>query len=140
MPCLEIIIPEIDLEIREKLSVKLTEAFAASTKFPADIFGIRFMEYKAGEAANGGKVWDGKTGRPYLHFLLYCPRIDRMVKQNVVRSFTKAYTESIENPDWKPVIHICEHPYDNIGVEGELLSDTYEECAKSKFYYELPED
>ncbi|MFH2049488.1 MAG: tautomerase family protein [bacterium] len=140
MPCLEIVIPEIDQETKTKLADKLTKAFAKSTKFPTDIFGIRFIEYKPGETASGGKMWDGKIGRPYLHFLLYCPRIDRTAKQNVVKSFTKAYTESIGNSDWKPVIHICEHPYDNVGVEGELLSDTYEECAKSKFYYELLKD
>jgi len=140
MPCLEIVIPEIDQKIKEVLAEKLTEAFAASTKFPAEIFGIRFMEYKPGETASGGKIWDGKTGRPYLHFLLYCPRIDRSAKQDVVKSFTKVYTECISNSEWKPVIHISEHPYDNVGVEGELLSDTYEECAKSKFYYELHKD
>lgn len=75
-----------------------------------------------------------------MHFLLYCPRIDRIAKQNIVKNFTQAYTDCIGKPDWKPVIHICEHFYDNVGVEGELLSDTYEECAKSKYYYELNRD
>lgn len=137
MPCLEIVIPGVDPKIKEVLAERLTKAFAESTKFPTDIFGIRFIEYKPGETASGGKMWDGKSGRPYIHFLLYCPRIDRKAKQDLVKSFTKAYTDCIENTEWKPVIHICEHPYDNVGVEGELLSDTYKECAKSQFYYEL---
>ncbi len=139
MPCLEIVIPEIDKDIKIKLANKLTEAFASSTNFPPEIFGIRFIEYKPGETASGGEVWDGKTGRPYLHFLLYCPRIDKTAKQNVVKKFTDAYTDCIGNNDWRPVVHICEHPYDNVGVEGELLSDAYDECAKSKFYYDLTE-
>ena len=137
MPCLEIVIPEVDQETKVKLVSELTDAFAASTKFPPEIFGIHFMEYKPGETASGGKIWDGKTGVPYLHFLLYCPRIDRTVKQDVVKSFTKAYTNCIGNRDWKPIIHICEYPYDNVGVGGELLSDAYEEYAKIKFYYEM---
>lgn len=41
---------------------------------------------------------------------------------------------------WKPTIHICEYPYDNVGIEGKILSDAFEECAKRSFYYELPKD
>ena len=69
--------------------------------------------------------------------LMYIPRIDRKTKQTLVDSFTKAFTDSVGNDDWKPVIHICEHPYDNVGVEGQLLSDAYEACANAKFYYDV---
>lgn len=140
MPCLEIIMPEITQEKRETLSKNLTEAFADATGFPADIFGIHFQEYRRGEVALGGKLWKGEEGRPYIHLVLYCPRLRREVKQKLVEGLTKQFIESIEKTDWKPVIHLCEHPYDNVGVDGKLLSDAYEECAGSEFYYPLPQD
>jgi phenylpyruvate tautomerase PptA (4-oxalocrotonate tautomerase family) len=140
MPCLEITVPKLDNETRKCLAANLTDAFALASGFPADIFGIRFFEYSIGEASNGGNLWDGENGVPYLHFLLYCPRIKRSVKQKLVSAFTTAYSESIGHPDWEPVIHICEHPYDNVGVSGELLSDSYDELAERPFYFDLSED
>jgi hypothetical protein len=50
---------------------------------------------------------------------------------------TRALVEVMGKPDWKPVIHLCEHPYDNVGVDGQLLSDSYEELAGRKYYYDL---
>lgn len=140
MPCLEISMPTTSHEVKIKLTAGLTEAFDKSTTFGTAIFGIRFHQYETGEAASGGSVWDGETGRPYLHMLLYCPRVDRATKQNLVKSLTLAFTTAVGKDDWKPVIHICEHAYDNIGVEGSLLSDSFEACAESKFYYELPRE
>jgi len=137
MPCLEIGMPSCDIDRKRSLTAALTSAFVRSTGMPEDIFGIRYHEYEHGEAAKGGELWDGKQARPYLHMLFYCPRLKRAVKQEAVKQFTAAFCESIGQPDWKPVIHICEHPYDNVGVAGELLSDSREECAKSVFYYEL---
>ncbi len=137
MPCLEISLPNTDTETKEKLTIGLTEAFDKATKFGAEIFGIRFHEYEFGQVASGGKLCDNNTPRPYLHMLLYCPRINRETKQNLVHSFTKAFTQAAGNDDWKPVIHICEHPYDNVGVNGELLSDAIEELKNQKFYYEV---
>ena len=64
------------------------------------------------------------------------PAIDAAVKQTL----TAAFTETSGQPDWKPVIHICEHHYDNVGVEGKLLSDACEQYAAAMFYYELPHD
>ncbi len=140
MPCLDITMPKVAKDIKEKLSAKLTEAFAASTGFPGDIFGIHYIEYDTGNAASGGKLSDGKSGRPYLHMILYTPRLRRSVKQKVVAALTTAFIDVTGEPEWKPVIHITEHPYDNVGVDGKLLSDTYEECANRKFYYGLPDD
>ncbi|MCP4566009.1 MAG: hypothetical protein GY841_00355 [FCB group bacterium] len=140
MPCLEITLPKVDNRTKEKLTARLTAAFDESTPFGADIFGLRFFEFEPGEAASGGRIWDGQTGRPYLHMLLYCPRVSREVKQKLVESFTAAFVGAVGKEDWKPVLHICEHPYDNVGVEGKLLSDSFEACAKSKFYYVLPKD
>ncbi len=140
MPCLEISMPRVDAETKEKLSDALTKVFDESTKFGAEIFGIRYHEYDIGQSASGGTVWDGRSGRPYLHMLLYIPRIDRATKQMLVEKFSQAFVQVIGKENWVPVIHICEHPYDNVGVEGKLLSDQYDACAKSKFYYDVGDE
>ncbi|MFQ5498815.1 MAG: tautomerase family protein [Candidatus Zixiibacteriota bacterium] len=137
MPCLEITLPEIDRGTKEQLVCRLTEAFTNATSFPAAIFGMRFHEYTPGEAGTGGKLCDGGEERPYIHFLFYGPRLNRKTKQQLVRALGRAYTDVIGKPDWQPVIHLCEFPYDNVGVNGELLSDTYDECASAKFYFDL---
>jgi len=140
MPCLEITLPKLDIETKKKLSERLTAVFDRDTRFEAEIFGIHYNEYESGDSSSGGKMWDGETGRPYLHFLLYIPRLQRSEKQKLAISFTDTFTECVGKPDWKPVIHICEHPYDNVVVDGKLLSDSYESCAKSEFYYKLPNE
>lgn len=138
MPCLEITMPKIESQKKAELARQLTDAFAQATKFGPEIFGIYFNEYDKSEAASGGVICDKTTDHPYLHMLIYCPRIDRETKQKLVESFTSVFTSVVGNKDWMPVIHICEHPYDNVGVNGKLLSDSYEECANTEFYYELP--
>jgi phenylpyruvate tautomerase PptA (4-oxalocrotonate tautomerase family) len=133
--------PKIDSTTKERLASALTEAFAQSTPFGADIFGIRFFEYEPGTTAVGGRIQAAAgTENPYLHFLLYCPRIKRTTKQKIATSLTQAFTLATGRSTWLPVIHICEHPYDNVVVNGKLLSDAYEECAKRSFYYELPKE
>ncbi|MCK5126425.1 MAG: tautomerase family protein [candidate division Zixibacteria bacterium] len=140
MPCLEITMPQTTAETKTALAEKLTIIFSEATGMGADIFAIHFNEYNSGEVSIGGKIWNGGESRPYLHFMLYCPRLKRSVKQIIIKKMTLAFAESVGNPDWKPVIHIDEHPYDNVGVEGKLLSDAYEACAKAEFYYSLPKD
>ena len=140
MPCLEIAMPKVDTETRVRLADRLTEVFATTSGFPAEIFGIYFNEYEPSTASSGGALWDGGNARPYLHFLLYSPRLKRSVKQKLVATLSATFTDCVGHAHWLPVIHLCEHPYDNIGVEGELLSDSYEECAKSRFYYELSDE
>ncbi len=139
MPSLEISIPRLDATIKHRVAHALTEAFAASTPFGADIFGIRFFEYDPGAVYVGGRIADEASDHPYLHFLFYCPRLKRDGKQKLATALTQAFIVSTGKPSWQPIIHICEHPYDNVAVEGRLLSDAYEECAKRKFYYELPQ-
>lgn len=46
----------------------------------------------------------------------------------------------MKKPAWQPVIHLCEHPYDNVGVEGKLLSELYPELAQRPYYYDLSRD
>lgn len=139
MPCLAISMPKINTELKKRLAAELTSVFADCTGFSAEIFGIQFHEYNLEDAASGGQLCDD-TERPFLHFLLYCPRITRSVKQKLVAELTNIFITVNGKPEWKPVIHICEHPYDNVGVDGKLLSDSYPECAKSKFYFDLPKD
>ncbi|MCP4705897.1 MAG: hypothetical protein GY865_14960 [candidate division Zixibacteria bacterium] len=140
MPCLEITMPNADIQIKEKLTKELTKAFDEATHFGAEIFGIYFNEYEFGNAASGGVICENNIKRPYLHMLMYCPRVSRITKQKLVESFSSVFTSVFGKEDWQPVIHICEHPYDNVGVNGKLLSDSFEACANSKFYYELPKD
>lgn len=140
MPCLEIAMPAVDETVRSKLSQKLTDRFDEETPFGREIFGILFREYNPAMAASGGELCRDTSRRPYLHFLFYCPRICREIKQKLVAGWTEDFCACLGRPDWKPVIHICEHPYDNVGVEGQLLSDAFEACANSQFYYELPKD
>ena len=140
MPCLEISMPKTDIRTKKRLAEKLTTSFATVSNFDAEIFGIRFLEYENNSASSGGKLCDGSENSPYLHFVLYCPKITRTTKKKLAESLTSAFIEAVENISWKPVIHICEHPYDNVVVDGQLLSDAFEECAERKFYYDLPKD
>lgn len=137
MPCLEITMPETDQTTRSRLSERLTNAFTEATGHPAEIFGIRFDEFAPGTCASGGRVWDGGDDRPYLHMVLYCGRLRRAQKQVVVQRLSAEFAECVAKPAWLPTVHVAEFPYDNVGVDGQLLSDAFEECRDRPFYYEL---
>lgn len=139
MPCLEITLPRVDDDTRQALAAELNRAFVEATGFPGDIFGVRFFQYEVGEVSAGdGKIWNGE-GHPYLHMLLYCPRLGRAAKQKAAELLTRAFSKAAGNEGWKPVLHICEHPYDNVAIEGKLLSELFPELAQRKFYYSLEE-
>jgi phenylpyruvate tautomerase PptA (4-oxalocrotonate tautomerase family) len=123
LPCLEISVPKLTLANKKQLAKQLTEAFVTSTGMPAEIFGIRFYDYEIGDTANGGNLWDGSGGKPYHHFVLFGGRLQCDVKKKLIESFSRVYAECLGKSDWKPVIFICELPYDNIGVEGRPLSE-----------------
>jgi len=139
MPCLEVIMPETSTDVKKILSERLTQAFTESTGFSKEIFGIHYIEYEYNQTVSGGELSRGEN-RPYLHLKFYSPRLRRSVKQKVVKALTDSFVKCLGKPDWKPVIHLMEHPYDNVGVDGQLLSDAYEDCRKRKFYYDLPAD
>ncbi len=133
--------PRVSLEVKKDLAEKLTLAFAEATEFPADIFGIHFQEYGDTQTASGGELCkSGSEERPYLHMLLYSPRLSRTAKQKVVAELSVVFTECVGKQRWIPTIHLMEHPYDNVGVNGQLLSDAYEELSDREFYYNLPKD
>lgn len=136
MPSLEISLPGTTDEIRAMLAAELTAVFSRSTGHPREIFEIIFHEYSPEQASTGGSLCS-ENGIPYLHMMLHTPKISRENKQKLAAGLTETFCRIAGNPEWEPVIHICEYPYDNIIVKGRLLSDQYEECRNSKFYYEL---
>lgn len=139
MPCLEIIMPRTDTEMKAKIARLLTDVFDRETQFGAEIFGIHFIEYDFGDTASGGKIIDKNDSRPYLHFKLFIPRINRATKSALVKGFSSVFAKAVNNPLWLPVIHICEHAYDNVGAEGDILSQKIPELAERAFYYDLSE-
>ncbi|MBI4405913.1 MAG: tautomerase family protein [Deltaproteobacteria bacterium] len=140
MPCLEIVLPKLNREKKQQLAEGLTEVFCSVTGHDASIFGILFQEYDKDGASFGGKLYGEHGTAPYVHFVLYCTRLMRTQKQNLVDALSKTFVETLKEPSWLPIIHLCEHPYDNVGFNRKLLSDQFEECSKRKFYYELPKD
>ena len=50
------------------------------------------------------------------------------------------FAEVVGQTSWEPVIHSCEHPYDNVAIEVELLSDKFPELANREFYYGLSDE
>ena len=138
MPCLEIVMPRTSRQARAELAAAVTDAFTEITGFASETFGVYFREYGDFEASCGGVLWYADSqAHPFLHFILYCPRIARSQKQALVAEFSERFTSVLNRPGWSPVIHISEHPYDNVGINGKILSDTYEECANRPFYYRL---
>lgn len=140
MPCIELSLPKVNCETRAALAAELTEAFCSSTGHPAEIFGIRFFEYEPGMASVGGRLCETAADQAYLHMLVFSPRLKRSIKQKLGNALTEAFQRATGQAGWQVVIHFSEHPYDNVVVGGRLLTDSYEECAKREFYYELPRD
>jgi phenylpyruvate tautomerase PptA (4-oxalocrotonate tautomerase family) len=139
MPNLEVTLPKTDASKRKLLCARLTDAVIECTGFEREDFGVVLHEYDHGQAAMGGVLWDGNN-TPYLHLVLYCPRLSHSAKRKLVKSLSAAFAECLDQPGWLPIIHLCEHPYDNVGWKGELLSDKFDELAKRKYYYDLPKD
>jgi phenylpyruvate tautomerase PptA (4-oxalocrotonate tautomerase family) len=123
MPCLEISIPKLDINIKKALTEKLTQALAESFELPKEFFGIRYFEFGPGESANEGILWDGNNVKPYHHFVLHIGAIDNIKKKKAIAALTSAYIQTVNHPDWTPVIFINEITYDNIGVEGRPLAE-----------------
>lgn len=142
MPCMEITLPKTELSIKQKLATTLSLRFEESTNISADIFAIKFNEYEEGTSFVGGEMITSTIGnsRPYIHCLLYSPRLSKSIKSDLGNLFTETFIEAFNDENWWPVIHICEHPYDNVVVNGQLLSNTYDHCKKATFYYDLEDE
>ena len=125
MPNLEITAPALDGSVKQKLAVSLDACFRDIAKLDIGL-NICFIQ-------SGDFVWP--QDQDYLHMVLYAPRLHRDVKQALVEEFTSIFKKLTGLS--APVIHIDEHSYDNIGVEGQLLSDMVPALRERKFYYEL---
>ncbi|WKD49163.1 tautomerase family protein [Microbulbifer spongiae] len=64
------------------------------------------------------------------HIVVYAPRLPREKKVACVAALTRAFEESTGLDANLLTIHIEEHSYDNIGVGGQLLTDTCPEIAE----------
>ena len=123
MPSLEISLPRQTKDVREKLVSKLTDDFARYTNYDVEAFGIRFLEYDVGESANAGRIWDGKTGKPYIHFKMFIPRRTVTEKSNMIKAFTESFADCLGRSDWAPVIYFCELDDDSVGFSGKSLAE-----------------
>lgn len=84
MPCLEISMPAVTVEVRRGLVQRLADVFDEATSFGRGILAIRFHEYQPDLTAIGGNLCEKDAKSPYLHFLLYCPHVDRATRQQLV--------------------------------------------------------
>jgi len=134
MPNIDITLPQTTREVRARLAERLTDEFARTTGFEREILGISFREYSPGTAAEGGKlIEDVSSGGP-VHVQISCPRVTRAKKRAAVEALTAVFKEVAGWPS-PPVFHISEHPYDNVGVGGRLLSDAFPELKEIPFYF-----
>jgi len=138
MPFLELTIPRLEKERKQQLAENLTREFIDATGFENEILSIRFAEYGPGEAAVNGKLWVENEGHPYSTILVMTPRLRHDVKRALAAGLARVCAEHLPDPGWAPVIHILEFPYENIEVDGQLLTDADEELSSRPFYYVLP--
>lgn len=138
MPCLEVTLPRTTSEIKRALIVNLTDA-AVAAGLEREIFRVSIREYDPGSAGKAGIPWEGE-GVPVLHLVLYCPRQPRSRKKAIIEHLSRAFIATVGQPDWWPVIHILEYPYDNLGIHSRISWEAHPELKDRKFYYDLPED
>ena len=131
MPWMEVTIPKIEGSVREQLASDLNQHFIDATGFEDEILYIRFSEFDPDTAAAGGKLL---AEAAIAHVILYTPRMRFDVKRSVVAGIAAAF----QPVSAKPLIHILEFPYDNIGVDGQLLTDADDELASRPYYFVLP--
>jgi phenylpyruvate tautomerase PptA (4-oxalocrotonate tautomerase family) len=130
MPWMEVTIQKTDSALKQQLIAKLNQEFIDATGFEDEVLYVRFSEFESGDTGASGQT----GGSGYAHIILYCPRMRFDVKRSVVAGLTGA----LEMIQAKPLIHILEFPYENIGSDGRLLTDADEELASRPFYYVLP--
>jgi 4-oxalocrotonate tautomerase family enzyme len=64
------------------------------------------------------------------HIIVYCPPLEREKKIACVAALTEAFERTTGHSAELLTIHIEEHSYDNIGVAGKLLSESYPELME----------
>jgi phenylpyruvate tautomerase PptA (4-oxalocrotonate tautomerase family) len=138
VPSIDIALPPTTPEVRGRLARDLTKAFCGATGFEPALLDIFFHHYEFGHASRNGELIHG-GGELAVHIHIACPRISRLAKQAIATEVTGAFRSAT---GWQtfPVIHITEHPYDNVVVDGQLLSDAFEACRRRRFYYPLDDN
>ena len=132
MPNLEITLPkQLSPQDKQDLGQALDTCFQSYAGLDIGL-EILFKEYAAEDtysASDNGSI----------HCHLFCPRLPRQRKQDLVKHMTETISDSISASDYM-IFHISEHPYDNVGVNGQLLSNMIPDCAERKFYYDLSDE
>jgi phenylpyruvate tautomerase PptA (4-oxalocrotonate tautomerase family) len=135
MPFLEIRMPEIDRNKMESLASRMNQEFIDATGFEDEILRIQFIQHDRGSLAIRGELG---SGAEFVHMILYSPRLRFDVKRGLVSALTQTYREVTDKADANVMIHLHEFPYDNIGLDGQLLTDADDELASRPYYYVLP--
>ena len=130
MPWMDVTMPGTDQAVKNQLLSRLNQEFIDATGFENETLYVRFSQFDPGDLGESGKPCGSKVA----NVVLYCPRL----RFDVKRSLAAALTGAFEGTGTKPFIHIVEFPYENIAVEGRLLTDTDEELASRPFYYVIP--
>lgn len=135
MPFLEIRMPTMARSKTESLAARINQEFIDATGFEDEILRIQFMTYDPDTLATSGQLAGANS---FVHMILYSPRLRFDVKRSIVSGLTQAFREASGDQNFHVMIHIHEFPYDNIGLDGQLLTDTDDELASRPFYYVLP--
>ena len=130
MPWMELTIRKTEISVKEQLLQRLNREFIDATGFEDEVLYVRFSEFDKGEFGESGTFSEANIA----HLVLYSPRL----RFDVKRSLASGLTNAFEGTAIKPFIHILEFPYENIGVNGVLLTDADEELASRPFYYVIP--
>ena len=123
---IDVVIPVVVQIPRDKLFAKIKNEFVDATGFEDEKLYVRFSEFSANDLS--------ESGDRVAHVVIYCPRLRFDVKRSIASGLTNAFAEH----EIKPLIHIFECPYENIAVDGTLLTDADDELASRPFYYVIP--
>jgi phenylpyruvate tautomerase PptA (4-oxalocrotonate tautomerase family) len=135
MPFLEIRMLEMDRTKIELLAKRMNQDFIDATGFEDEILRIQFVPYDRNTLAIRGEFGSEPE---FVHMILFSPRLRFDVKRGLVSALTQAFREVSGKADSNVMIHLHEFPYDNIGVDGQLLTDMDDELASRPYYYVLP--
>jgi len=123
---MEVVLPAVAQIPREQLLARIQREFVDATGFEDEKLYVRFSEYGQDDLI--------ESDARIAHVVLYCPRLRFDVKRSLASGLTAAFADH----EIKPLIHIFEFPYENIAVDGTLLTDADDELASRPFYYVIP--
>jgi len=127
---MEVVLPQIAEIPKDQLLAKIHREFVDATGFEDEKLFVRFSEFGQNDLGESGTL----SGAKPAHVVAYCPRLRFEVKRSLASGLTNAFVEY----EIKPLIHIFEFPYENIAMDGRLLTDADDELASRPFYYVIP--